>query len=301
MLSFDPSTRISVPDALSHPWLSSYHDVNDEPECLKAFEKWHEIEQLETLEQFREALWKEIEDYRKEVRGIGVEVDYLGSCAGDPRKRSVERREGRKAPDSPEIEPCNVGATHKQATEETKPSLDGAGTPVVPPAAPETVPSITPTDPVVTYARRSSILGPSRQSSTFSSPMVPHQHLPSFAEGTMHAEPGSVISGGGVAFPSHGRTESYILPARSRTSSTPGGEVSRKLLRTLSTVSIHESIEGLPGGLAGVAEIREYIVGKLTTGADAPPSGIPQEFGIDEGDEDDSERNRNEGIKFRIE
>lgn len=311
MLSFDPSTRISVPDALSHPWLSSYHDVNDEPECLQPFEKWHEIEQLETLEQFREALWKEIEDYRKEVRGMNVEVDYLGSSAGESRKRSVERMEGREVPNSPETEPGTVGATQTQATDSeakapaiNEPLGGAANLGALPPAS-EVARSITPTDPVVTYARRSSILGPSRQNSTFSSPMVPHQHLPSYAEGPMHAEPGSVVSGGGVVFPSHGRTESYILPARSRTSSTPGGEVSRKLLRTLSTVSIHESIEGLPGGLAGVAEIREYIVGKQTTEADAPPSEIPQEFGIDEGDEDedcreDNERDKNGSGKFRI-
>jgi len=113
-----------------------------------------------------------------------------------------------------------------------------------------------------------------------------------------------MVSSGGVTFPSHGRAESYVLPARSRTSSTPGGEVSRKLLRTLSTVSIHESIEGLPGSLSGVAEIRKYIVGKQTTGADAPPSEIPKEFGIDEGDEndsDDGERGRKENSKFQIE
>jgi len=76
--------------------------------------------------------------------------------------------------------------------------------------------------------------------------------------------------------------------------------VSRKLLRTLSTVSIHESIEGLPGGLSGVAEIREYIVGNKTTGADAPPSEIPREFGIGEDDEN-KERNKKDGSKFQIE
>lgn len=307
MLSFDPSARISVPDALSHPWLASYHDVNDEPECPQPFEKWHEIEQLETLEQFREALWKEIEEYRKEVRGMNVEVNYLGNSAGESRKRSVERRERRFLPDSPEIkaasmEPMETQATDSEADPSTikarQSSVGHLGVPPAPRCA-------TSTDPLVTYARRSSIMDPSRQSSTFSSPMAPHQHLPPFTEGPMYAEPRSVVvSSGGVIFPSHGRTESYVLPARSRTSSTPGGEVSRKLLRTLSTVSIHESIEGLPGGLSGVAEISKYIVGKQTTGADAPPSEIPREFGIYEGDEDgsdDGERGRKENSKFQIE
>ncbi|KIK09036.1 hypothetical protein K443DRAFT_500378 [Laccaria amethystina LaAM-08-1] len=70
MLAFDPSDRITVPEALEHPWLTSYHDISDEPDCPQKFERWREIERLNTLEEFREALWNEIEDYRKEVRGI---------------------------------------------------------------------------------------------------------------------------------------------------------------------------------------------------------------------------------------
>jgi len=78
------------------------------------------------------------------------------------------------------------------------------------------------------------------------------------------------------------------MPARSRAPSTTGGEMTaRKLLRTLSTVSIHESVEGLPGGLAGVAPIGKYIV-DTESGADAPPSEMPGEFGIEEGSEEES-------------
>ncbi|KDQ26778.1 hypothetical protein PLEOSDRAFT_1043792, partial [Pleurotus ostreatus PC15] len=68
MLAFDPVDRITVNEALEHPWLSSYHDIKDEPVCDHKFEKWRQIEELETLDQFRDALWNEIEDYRREVR-----------------------------------------------------------------------------------------------------------------------------------------------------------------------------------------------------------------------------------------
>ncbi|CAG9461299.1 unnamed protein product [Pedinophyceae sp. YPF-701] len=37
MLRFDPAQRISVEDALAHPWLRSLHDLNDEPNCDSAF------------------------------------------------------------------------------------------------------------------------------------------------------------------------------------------------------------------------------------------------------------------------
>ena len=89
------------------------------------------------------------------------------------------------------------------------------------------------------------------------------------------------------------------MPSRSRTASTtgvepmgssfsggPGGGGSmsmsylgaRKLLRTLSTVSIHESVEGLTGGLAAMGPIGQAIMEKRETAADAPASEMPADF-----------------------
>ena len=62
MLAFDPDQRVTVTQALEHPWLSTYHDINDEPECPVPYDKWHAIEKLETIDEFREALWNEIQD-----------------------------------------------------------------------------------------------------------------------------------------------------------------------------------------------------------------------------------------------
>ncbi|KIK99800.1 hypothetical protein PAXRUDRAFT_433002 [Paxillus rubicundulus Ve08.2h10] len=273
MITFDPTSRIAVPDALAHPWLASYHEETDEPECPTKFERWRDIEKLETLEEFREALWKEIEDYRMDVRGIKPEA------ASSPRV--VE--EG-QLPVSPSRSP---GQSITSPTRETNSkSLDASlprvnspeqereavDTLVPPTTASEFLRSTTPTDPVVTYARRSSILQPARQSSTsaYNSPLASTiQHaLPTVFDGL------PTTSSHGVAFPS----ETYVLPARSRAASTAGGDVSlRKLLRTLSTVSIHESVEGLPCGLAGVAPIGQFITDQESE-ADAPPSEIPIEF-----------------------
>ncbi|KAF6752971.1 kinase-like domain-containing protein [Ephemerocybe angulata] len=68
MLAFDPEDRVTVFQALEHPWLAAYHDESDEPVCTEHFERWREIEKLETIEDFRTALWNEIEDYRREHR-----------------------------------------------------------------------------------------------------------------------------------------------------------------------------------------------------------------------------------------
>ena len=291
MLSFDPSARISVTDALAHPWLTNYHDENDEPECPEPFEKWRQIEKLETLDQFREALWKEIEEYRKEVRGIDVEVNYL---ARDSRKRSVERREARVVPDSPEALPSELeekGAALVEDVETESEVQDRIGRIASSSTTSDSEPRPgTSADPVVAYARRSSFMG-SRQSSTYPSPVVSaHQPLPSYTDSPMHREP--VTSTGSIAFPSHDRTESYVIPARSRTASMMTGGEPCRLLRTLSTLSVHEplaaGIEGLPGGhgTTGATNVVKYIMGTQTAGADAPPSEMPREFGIDEGDEE---------------
>ncbi|XP_047311124.1 mitogen-activated protein kinase 3 [Impatiens glandulifera] len=37
MLTFDPTTRITVEEALAHPYLERLHDIADEPVCLKPF------------------------------------------------------------------------------------------------------------------------------------------------------------------------------------------------------------------------------------------------------------------------
>ncbi|XP_039118450.1 mitogen-activated protein kinase homolog MMK1-like [Dioscorea cayenensis subsp. rotundata] len=37
MLTFNPSQRITVEDALAHPYFASLHDTSDEPVCMTPF------------------------------------------------------------------------------------------------------------------------------------------------------------------------------------------------------------------------------------------------------------------------
>ncbi|KAG6857465.1 hypothetical protein H0H87_003532 [Tephrocybe sp. NHM501043] len=285
MLTFDPDDRISIPEALAHPWLASYHDETDEPECPVKFEKWRQIEELETLEDFRTALWNEIEEYRREVRGMPIDD------AEDVPGVLVETQPFTHAKEPPNIKPtADAEKDDERPKDDVTPitvcdKQEEVKRPEVLRARLSSSPEhflrqgSTTTDPVVTYARRSSILQPpSHQSSTYTSPLPSTQHLPSYTEGPpTQTEPRS-IGAGCVVFPTQ---QGYVVPARSRTGSMAGGEVTRKLLRTLSTVSIHESVEGLAGGLASVAPIGKYIV-EGQTEADAPPSEMPRDFGIDE-------------------
>jgi hypothetical protein len=288
MLCFDPSERITVPDALEHSWLSAYHDPLDEPDCPEKFEKWREIEELSTMEEFREAIWNEIEDYRREVREIPAMVPPLPSSfvsSSFPGLFEVNYLPYLSGTDVVGDEPSNE-PSNEPSTETTAQNMEVEKAEEAEDVLPDIIPSVspdhhrrsitTPTDPLVTYARRSSILQPSRQGSTYNSPMA-STHVPTFADGAANADK---LTQGSVAFP----TQGFVIPARSRTGSTAGGEVTRRILRTLSTVSIHESAERLVGGLAGIAPIGKYIT-EMNTEADAPPSEVPKDFGIESGEE----------------
>ncbi|KAG8889605.1 hypothetical protein FRB98_003667 [Tulasnella sp. 332] len=80
MLAFDPADRITVVDALAHPYLESYHEIGDEPEAPVISERWREIEAIETDFEYRKAIWKEVYDFRLSVR----RGDTMGSDEGFP-------------------------------------------------------------------------------------------------------------------------------------------------------------------------------------------------------------------------
>ncbi|KAG6634025.1 mitogen-activated protein kinase homolog MMK2-like [Carya illinoinensis] len=58
MLVFDPNERITVEEALCHPYMSSFHDNNDEPVCPMPFS--FDFEQPScTEEEIKEIIWRE--------------------------------------------------------------------------------------------------------------------------------------------------------------------------------------------------------------------------------------------------
>ncbi|CDO73295.1 hypothetical protein BN946_scf185008.g57 [Trametes cinnabarina] len=305
LLKFDPAERISVVDALEHPWLSAYHDVNDEPECPTKFERWKQIEELETLPQYREAIWNEIQDYRKEVRSIYFDVEELPDRSPSIRRPrelcSPSLAEETKAvaaagPSSAEpgvrLSPEDVKSMHihdltsPEATTDT--AIPGSSTATSTAALAATTEGPPPpersterrthiADPVYSYVRRSSFMQPSRTSSTYSqfrnrhSVAYPPESRNSLERAVGIAPGGDAGGESTIAFPS----QEYVVPARTRTASMFGdGTATRRLLRTLSTVSIYESGEGLAGGLADIAPIGKYIVER----DEGLPSEMPQEL-----------------------
>ncbi len=68
MLAFDPSRRISVEEALEHPYLAIWHDASDEPDCPTTFNFDFEI--VEDVGEMRKMILDEVFRFRQHVRTI---------------------------------------------------------------------------------------------------------------------------------------------------------------------------------------------------------------------------------------
>lgn len=66
MLAFDPSSRISVEQALEHPYLQIWHDASDEPDCPSTFE--FDFEVLDDVGDMRKMILDEVYRFRQLVR-----------------------------------------------------------------------------------------------------------------------------------------------------------------------------------------------------------------------------------------
>lgn len=266
MITWDPDQRLTVIQALEHPWLANYHDPMDEPACPTKFDRYKDYEGLTTLDEFRTAIWDEIQDFRKEVRSLHPESpSSILSEADEHNVATCLDEDGPAASPITKVSDEFVVAagTAAMSTETTRdiPHSESVGQqpyyacegPAPPepndlPAPARRDPSTLTTDPIASYRRRSSVLQPG---------VSPHAH----ARGPSQTQHQSFPSS--AAYDSVGEA-SYIMPARSRAASMMGGQ----LLRTLSTFSIHEQVD----------DVYSKIIATQKTGADAPPSSIPREF-----------------------
>ena len=66
MLAFDPSSRITVEDALEHKYLHIWHDASDEPACPKTFDFAFEV--VEDVQEMRKMILDEVLRFRHHVR-----------------------------------------------------------------------------------------------------------------------------------------------------------------------------------------------------------------------------------------
>ncbi|KAI9355097.1 kinase-like domain-containing protein [Zopfochytrium polystomum] len=62
LLTFDPAARITVDEALAHPYLEAYHDVEDEPVHDKLFD--FGFESLDTIDDMKKMIAQEVLEYK---------------------------------------------------------------------------------------------------------------------------------------------------------------------------------------------------------------------------------------------
>ncbi|KAF1972754.1 kinase-like protein [Bimuria novae-zelandiae CBS 107.79] len=66
MLAFDPSSRISVEEALEHRYLHIWHDASDEPNCPTTFDFQFEV--VEDIGEMKKMILQEVNRFRQQVR-----------------------------------------------------------------------------------------------------------------------------------------------------------------------------------------------------------------------------------------
>jgi mitogen-activated protein kinase 7 len=66
MLAFDPSSRISVEEALEHRYLHIWHDASDEPSCATPFDFHFEV--VEEIPEMKKMILSEVNRFRNHVR-----------------------------------------------------------------------------------------------------------------------------------------------------------------------------------------------------------------------------------------
>lgn len=71
MLELDADKRPTAAEALSHPYLSQYHDPSDEPTATSLYDDSFEDKNL-TLNEWRDMIWREIQDFRQQQQHVNA-------------------------------------------------------------------------------------------------------------------------------------------------------------------------------------------------------------------------------------
>lgn len=83
LLTFDPALRITVEEALEHPYLEAYHDIDDEPTHPDTFD--FEFESLESMDDMKTVIAQEVVDFKRlinENKGYPLSGSRVQSMEG---------------------------------------------------------------------------------------------------------------------------------------------------------------------------------------------------------------------------
>jgi mitogen-activated protein kinase 15 len=93
MLVFNPKNRITVEDALSHPYLKDFHNPQEEAQYNGVIEISIDENTKYSIKEYREALYKEITKKKgKESRGLNEDSQFLNMNSSVQQKKKDELR-----------------------------------------------------------------------------------------------------------------------------------------------------------------------------------------------------------------
>lgn len=92
MLAFDPSSRISVDQALEHPYLHIWHDASDEPDCPTTFN--FDFEVVDEVGDMRRMILDEVMRFRQMVRTVPGQAGAGGLPGQQPGAGAVPMPQG---------------------------------------------------------------------------------------------------------------------------------------------------------------------------------------------------------------
>ncbi|CAJ0630399.1 10386_t:CDS:2 [Entrophospora sp. SA101] len=95
LLKFDPSIRITVEQALAHPYLAAYHDEEDEPSHEKLFD--FSFETVNSLEEMRGMIVQEVVSFKKSKQAVltvnGAQLGRKPSLSAHERDSIMQPRQ----------------------------------------------------------------------------------------------------------------------------------------------------------------------------------------------------------------
>lgn len=95
MLEFHPGKRITVDEALAHPYLASLHSPEDEPVCTKPVD--FAFEEVHLAEEIKAAMLEDIAALHDEANGLIEKAKPVVAAAQAEYKRKKEARRAAKA------------------------------------------------------------------------------------------------------------------------------------------------------------------------------------------------------------
>ncbi|KAI8983708.1 MAP kinase [Pilobolus umbonatus] len=113
LLEFDPSKRINVEEALSHPYLSAYHDEDDEPINPRAFDFTFEVH--DSIEDMKRMIAQEVMSFK-----VSKDQNYQAMNNG----ANLRRRDSMPAHDRETLAAAQARAKQETAPRNTESTVD---------------------------------------------------------------------------------------------------------------------------------------------------------------------------------